>query len=501
MSTYYLTTAINYTNGSPHFGHAYEITCADIIARYKTIYGHKVYFVTGTDEHGQKIAETAKKNNIEPIDLCNKYVGEFLNLNQLLNISNNRFIRTTSDDHKNVAKLVWATAMNNGDIYSGTYTGWYNIKEEQFVTESEARKTNYCDPSTNTPLHKRSEPTFYFKLGKYKNRIIEHIKTHPNFILPHTISEEILIRLESGPLEDLSISRIKSNMDWGIDIDNSEHVMYVWFDALTNYLTGVNFPNTSSWPPSLQIIGKDISWFHAVIWSGMLMSIGMRLPQTILAHGFVNDICGLKMSKSVGNVIDPIQLLEKYHPDCIRMYLANLTNMGPDLNVSETGLIEFHDTQLAAKFSNLVHRCFSLTDKLMNSIIPIVDGIELFNVNDLITDIENELSNYNLKNITSMIFTHLDIINKYITDSKPWNKNDGYLIVIKTSLESLYIMAHFIHPFMPYITNKLFGFFGVDMINLHELNWNNLGGKKINKFEILFKQIETKIIKKTKPIL
>ena len=304
MEKFYITTAINYTNGSPHFGHAYEAIVADCLARYHRFAGNDVFFLTGTDEHGQKIADTAATQvpPVTPLELCDTYVAEFQSLNKQLNISFDNYIRTTSEKHKELAKLIWTKCAEAGDIYLDKYVGWYLKREERFVPETEAKKMNYKDG--DTPLIKTEEPSYFFRLSKYQDQIIKYIQTHPDFIFPNERREEILERLNNKkePLLDLSISR--TSFDWGIDIpekfkgkpenlkDNvDKHVMYVWFDALTNYLSGVDYPCGSVakyWPANIHLIGKDIVWFHAVIWPCMLFSAGIQLPHRIICHGFIN---------------------------------------------------------------------------------------------------------------------------------------------------------------------------------------------------------------------
>jgi len=495
-NNFYLTTAIAYTNGSPHFGHAYEIICADILARYHKLFDKNVFFTTGTDEHGTKISETAKSLNMLPIELCDKYVMEFQKLYKMLNINIDKFIRTTDENHKDVAKLCLAKAMENSDIYFGEYIGWYCVREERFFTETEAKTCNYVDPVSKKPLTKSSEPSYFFKLSNYQDRIIEHILHNPNFILPSSSREEILNRLTTDKLEDLSISRTKSVMDWGIEIDE-DNVMYVWFDALINYLSVIDYPNGENfmfWPANIHLIGKDICWFHAVIWPAMLMSFNLALPKTILAHGFVNDINGHKMSKSIGNVIDPVKLLEKYNPDVIRMYLAYATNIGSDLNISITDIDIVHDSLLAAKFSNLANRCLVLTTKLNSNMIPESDGTELFSIDTLKTEIHENLELFKTKDIISILFTHLDIVNKYLTDLQPWLQKGSYLNVLRTVLEGIYIIGIFLSPFIPETINKLCEFMNSDMCSdINNLTWNNLKtGNNLNEYEMLFKKMKTR---------
>lgn len=264
----------------------------------------------------------------------------------------------------------------------------------------------------------------------YQNQLIDYIENHDNFIYPIERREEILYRLYHEKLEDLSVSRPKDELEWGITYKN--HVIYVWFDALINYLTNDNFPNLTHWPAALHIIGKDICWFHAVIWPCLLFSLHLDCPKTILAHGFVNDCHGYKMSKSLNNVIDPQDLLCKYNQDVIRCYLA-FNNIGFDLNVGESELIDFNDSYLYGKFSNLIYRCFSLVTKINDNKIPNVDAKELFDIPYLDNQINDYLQNYQIKDILVLLFNHIDQVNVYFTNEKPWRSNENSLIVLKTS--------------------------------------------------------------------
>jgi methionyl-tRNA synthetase len=329
---YYITTAINYTNGPAHMGHAYEAATADVIARFHRLTGadsRPTFFCTGADEHGQKIANTAADLGQEPIEICDKYVTGFQVLKQRTLISYDGYVRTTSDRHKRTAQELWRRCDKAGDIYLDNYSGWYNIREETFVTENDAALSEYKDPTSGVPLKQVEEASYFFKMSKYNELLIKHIEDNPEFILPERHRNQILQRLRSDGLRDLSISR--TTFTWGIHVPegfDSDHVMYVWMDALSNYLTGVNGLGTNDdgsltglerfWPADVHIIGKDILWFHTVIWPCLLMSAGLALPKTIFAHGFVNDKEGKKMSKTMGNVIDPHDMLDKFDVDTFR---------------------------------------------------------------------------------------------------------------------------------------------------------------------------------------
>ena len=317
---YYLTTAIAYTNGLPHVGHAYEFLTADVLVRLHRFLGYKTYFLTGSDEHGQKVAEAASKAGVEPLAHCNKYVSAFQRLNDKLRVTNDKYLRTTSSSHKKSCQMLWKRCLDAGDIYLDKYEGWYNEREELFVTQAEAEKTNFMDVEKNVPLKRVSEESYFFRMSKYSDALIAHIEQNSSFIQPESACSNILARLRKEGLKDLSISR--TTFSWGIplgaDVDqtgtSAPHVMYVWFDALSNYLTGVCALDEAAdeharlkdfWPANQHIIGKDIVWFHTVIWPTILMSAGLPLPRGVYSHGFVNDKNGRKMSKSLNNSVDP----------------------------------------------------------------------------------------------------------------------------------------------------------------------------------------------------
>ena len=337
-TSFYITTAINYANGPPHIGHAYEAVTSDVIARHQRLTSkHPVYFVTGSDEHGQKIAEQAAQEGVEPIEICDKYVAGFQVLNQRLRISNDDYVRTTSDRHKRTAKELWNRCHAAGDIYLDKYQGWYNVREETFVPEMEAQQNDYKDPVSGLPYRQVEEESYFFKMSKYKDQLIQYIEVdNAGFIQPINQKNLILQRLKSDDLRDLSISR--TTFDWGIPVPegfHDHHVMYVWLDALINYLTGVNGLGVDDdgsiaglekfWPANVHIIGKDILWFHTVIWPCLLMSAGLPLPKAVFAHGFVNDKEGKKMSKFIGNIVNPHDMLNKFDVDGFRWYVCART--------------------------------------------------------------------------------------------------------------------------------------------------------------------------------
>lgn len=489
---FYITTAINYTNGSPHFGHAFEITVTDLIARFQRFLGRDVFFLTGTDEHGQKIADTAaaQKPPITPLALCDKYVAEFQSLNKQLNISNDFYIRTTMEKHEECAKYIWELAAHSGDIYLGNYEGWYSKREERFLTELEAKSLNYMDGDKS--LTKTCESSYFFRLSKYQDRLIEHIKTHPEFIFPPEKSNEIIERLKE-PLNDLSISR--TTFDWGVPIphafngkqhmETQKHVMYVWFDALTNYLSGIDFPNGKSsryWPADMHVIGKDIAWFHAVIWPCMLFSVNIPLPKQIVCHGFVNSSDGRKMSKSYGNVVDPLDMLKRYTSDTVRYFMAREGAFGSDFSFNEKSLQDRYNGELANNFGNLVQRSLNLATSYCDSKVPIEEAIPIINLELLSQNVEKMFKELHIQSAVQVIFEAMTEVNRWLTVEEPW-KLKGVehaakrRIIVRTLLEVLYILGHFIMPIMPVASEELFNRLGKQPIHLPELlksSWKHL---------------------------
>lgn len=467
---FYITTAINYTNGSPHLGHAYEIIIADCIARYHRAMRRDVFFLTGSDEHGQKIEETATSQKLLPVELCDKYVLEFQKMNAKLSVSNNSYIRTTDPKHESMAKLLWKKVAASGDIYLGEYKGWYSKREERFLTETEASAANYMDGSK--PLTMTTEPSYFFRLSRYQTLLVEYIQAHPDFIFPAESRISILERLKE-PLQDLSISR--TSFSWGISIPQSfdgkgvsdpDHVMYVWFDALANYLSGIEWPlgeNSKFWPANVHLIGKDIVWFHAVIWPCILFSAGLDIPRQIVCHGMINDPAGKKMSKSWGNVMDPMELLKNYPRDVIRYFLLRDGSFGSDFSFNVDILRTRHDSELAANVGNLAMRTFSMVDIYCGNQIPVEDVTSpLFSIEDLSNEIERKMVKFQIESAIMLIFSKFSILNEWLTKEAPWLLKGQDAVtkrnrIVRTLLEGLYILSHFLEPFMPSTASRIFG--------------------------------------------
>ncbi|ETW05320.1 methionine-tRNA ligase [Aphanomyces invadans] len=497
---FYITTAIHYTNGQPHMGHAYENVTSDVIARYHRTYGRDVFFLTGTDEHGQKIAQTAETQGISPIELCDKYSGIFQQLAKDLNMSNDHFIRTTSKQHKEFAQLIFAKAEANGDIYKGTYEGWYNVREETFVTENEAALINYKDPTTGTPLKKMQESSYFFRMSKYQERLIAHYHAHPEFLQPENHRQIILKRLEE-PLLDLSASR--TTFSHGVPLPNDPaHVMYVWFDALSNYLSGIDYPNgalAKYWPASVHIIGKDITWFHCVIWPCILMSAGFPLPTRVFAHGFVNARDGTKMSKSIGNVVDPYDMIQKYGVDSFRYFLVRGAKYGSDMPFSEDEFFNIHNAELNDTLGNLVHRGLTLSVKYTNGHVPDVAATPCFDVAALKAATEEAFQAYALQEAAFRFMEVVRATNGYLTTAAPWHMTDDHekKVVVRTILEAIYVFAHYMVPFMPATAARVFEFLHTAPTTLPLLSndFNNLTPgtpiKEVTKDDILFEKLKS----------
>lgn len=362
---FYITTAIAYPNGRPHIGHAYEAIATDVIARFQRMMGRDTYFLTGTDEHGLKMAQTARERNMETRALADEMSGYFREMDEKLNISFDRFIRTTEADHHAASQAIWQAMEANGDLYLGRYEGWYSVRDEAFYDEKElidGEGGTKLSPQ-GTPVEWTVEETWFFRLSRYQQPLLDHYAANPDFIRPERSRNEV-VRFVEGGLSDLSVSR--TSFDWGVKVPGSDgHVMYVWVDALTNYLTGAGYPEpgyTDRWPADLHVIGKDIARFHAVYWPAFLMSAKIALPKSVFAHGFVLHR-GEKMSKSTGNVVDPIELAERYGVDALRYFLLREVVFGQDGSYSDEAIVTRANADLSNSFGNLAQRVLSFIAK------------------------------------------------------------------------------------------------------------------------------------------
>ncbi len=372
---FYITTAISYPNGLPHIGHAYEAIATDVLARFKRLDGYNVYFLTGTDEHGIKMQQTAAAEGISPAELANRNTPLFQEMVKALNCSNDDFLRTSEARHHAASQEIWRRMDANGDIYPGTYSGWYSVRDEAYYDESELSDGEGGEKLSpqGTPVEWVDEESYFFKLSAYQDKLLAHYEAHPEFIGPDVRRNEVVSFVKGG-LRDLSISR--TTFDWGVSVPGDErHVMYVWVDALTNYITGVGFPDEDSeafktfWPADAHIIGKDIIRFHAVYWPAFLMSAGLELPARVFAHGFLFNR-GEKMSKSVGNVIDPFALAEHFGVDQMRYFFLREVPFGRDGNYSHEAIVNRINADLANDLGNLAQRSLSMIGKNCEGVLP-----------------------------------------------------------------------------------------------------------------------------------
>ena len=488
--TYYITTAIDYPNAKPHIGHAYEKIIADALARWHKLSNDDVFFLTGTDEHGQKIEKAAKEAGKTPQQFVNEMSAYFKQLCEKLNITNNAFIRTTDKKHVKTATEIWNKVFEKGLIYKNTYTGLYCTGCEAFYTEKDV--PNGLCPTHQKPVEKLSEESYFFKLSQFQQQIIQHIEQHPDFIQPESRRNEILNRLKE-PLKDLSVSR--TTFKWGIPIpQDKKHVIYVWFDALINYLSGIGYPKKKFekyWPANCHLIGKDISWFHTVIWPAILLAADIKLPKTVYCHGWLT-VNGQKMSKSLGNVIDPIHIIDKYGPDPLRYVLLRDVSAGEDGDFSEKALIEKNNSDLADSLGNLLQRTSVLIHKNFKGNIPICaqkpDDIKIPDI----TKLTELMHTYKWHHAIEQIWTYINSLNKYVNDTEPWKVKDPDRLatILYTLVEHLRIISILIWPFMPASAEKIASQIGQPIGKLKDAKFKKNTAGTISQPEILFKKIE-----------
>src|SRR6476619_1698410 len=391
---FYITTAISYPNGPPHIGHAYEAIAADAIARFQRTQGRDVRFQTGTDEHGLIMAQAAREQGVEPRAFANKMSLLFQEMCDILNVSYDRFIRTTEEVHHRASQAIWAAMEANGDLYLDRYEGWYSVRDEAYYDESElvAGEGEEKLSPQGTPVEWTVEESWFFRLSKYRQPLLDHYAANPEFIRPESRRNEVL-RFVEGGLSDLSVSR--TSFDWGVPVpDSPGHVMYVWLDALTNYITGLGYPERGEqwqryWPADLHLIGKDVVRFHAVYWPAFLMSAGLPLPKQVYGHGFLLSR-GEKMSKSVGNVVDPMVLANRFEVDALRYFLLREVSFGQDGSYSAEAIVNRANAELANSFGNLAQRTLSMIHKNLDGILPepgqAADDANLLNIVRRATD-------------------------------------------------------------------------------------------------------------------
>ncbi|TDT71395.1 methionyl-tRNA synthetase [Hypnocyclicus thermotrophus] len=474
---FYVTTPIYYVNGDPHVGSAYTTIASDVIARYNKIKNKDVYFLTGSDEHGQKVEEKAKEMGFTPKEWVDKMAPRFQKLWEKLNISNNDFIRTTEARHMKAVKKILKKVYDKGDIYKGEYEGKYCVSCETFVPENQVINENHC-PDCGKELRIVKEESYFFKMSKYQDKLLEHIEENKEFILPETRRNEVISFIKQG-LQDLSISR--NTFKWGIPLEIDEnHVVYVWFDALTNYLTAVGYENNPEmydkfWNNGevVHIIGKDILRFHAIIWPCMLLSAGEKLPDKVVAHGWWT-VNGEKMSKSKGNVVDPVKEIEKYGVDAFRYFLLKEVHFGNDGDYSDKAMVNRVNADLANDLGNLLNRTLGMSKKYFDSKVLQGEGTEVYDdeIKELwyktLVEVDKHMTKLQFSFALESIWKFISRMNKYIDETMPWalaknkEKHPRLKVVLYNLVESLYKIAVLVYPFIPESAQKIWNQLGFD---------------------------------------
>ena len=505
---YYITTPIYYPSAKPHMGHAYSSIIADFFARFKRIDGYKVYFLTGTDEHGLKIQRAAEKKGVQPLAFCDEISKTFKNLSKTLNLTNNDFIRTTESRHKKSVQYLWEELKKNDDIYLSKYSGWYSVSDEAFYNEDEIEDLDNKKVaiSSKSPVEWVDEESYFFRLSKWEKPLLEFYEKNPDFISPASRKNEVISFVKSG-LKDLSVSR--KSFSWGIKVPNdNEHVIYVWLDALTNYISALNYPNKDDelykkfWPASVHLIGKDILRFHAIYWPAFLLAAKITPPKKVYGHGWIlsNEE---KMSKSKGNILDPLEIIKQYGLDPLRYYLIKEVSFGNDGNISQERLEDCINSDLANNFGNLCQRVSAFVIKNCDSKVPEKikfenDDIKILdeysqNLDKLRSEIDNQNINYYIDYIVNRLFE----ANKYFNDQEPWKKKDDKIrlnTIVYTTLEIVRKVTFLLYPIIPQSSLK-----ALKIFNLEEKDviFQSIGnneflkkGSAINKIDILFNKIE-----------
>lgn len=502
MEKYYISTAITYTSGKPHIGNTYEIVLADAIARYQRLKGYDVYFQTGTDEHGQKVEEKAKKEGKTPQEFTDEVASEIKRIWDLMNTSYDKFVRTTDKEHEKIVQNIFQKLYDQGDIYLGEYEGWYCLPCESFFTDSQL-VDGHC-PDCGREVKKSKEEAYFFKMSKYQKRLEEYIETHPHFIEPESRKNEMIQNFLKPGLQDLCVSR--TTFKWGIPVPfDTKHVIYVWIDALTNYITFLGYDTKEQsenfkkyWPANLHLIGKDILRFHTIYWPIILMALDLPLPDKVFGHPWLlmgND----KMSKSKGNVLYADDLVEKFGVDTVRYYLLHEIPFAQDGNITNELLVSKHNSDLANILGNLVNRTLTMAIKYFDgevtnkNVKESLDNEFVTKINELDKKVEKAMDELQVANAISEIFEVLRNSNKYIDDTTPWvlakddTKKDRLETVIYNLLESIRICGSLLYPYLPDTSNSI-----LEQLNTtdKDLVYKENNTYKVNKPSILFERLD-----------
>ena len=505
---FYITTPIYYPSAKPHMGHAYSSIIADFFARFKRIDGFEVNFLTGTDEHGLKIQRAAEKQGLDPLKFCDEISKTFRDLSKILNLSNTDFIRTTEDRHKKSVQNLWKELEKNDDIYLSKYSGWYSVSDEAFYNKDEIEETDgkKFSISSKSPVEWVDEESYFFRLSKWEKPLLDYYEANSDFISPVSRKNEVISFVKSG-LKDLSISR--KSFSWGIPVpNNKDHVIYVWLDALTNYISALNYPNIKDsmykkfWPASVHLIGKDILRFHAVYWPAFLLAAKLPLPKKIYGHGWIlsgNE----KMSKSRGNILDPIKIIDQYGLDPLRYYLIKEVSFGNDGSISQERLEDCINSDLANNFGNLCQRVTAFAIKNCDAKIPNKvefkkDDLKILDkFKDNLNLIRDKVDNQDINFYIDFIINTLFETNKYFNDQEPWKKKHDVLrlnTIVYTTLEIVRKVSYMLYPIIPQSSLNALKIFSIKEkeIKFSSLQNHNFlkGNDKIIKIDILFKKIE-----------
>jgi methionyl-tRNA synthetase len=507
MQKFYVTTAIDYVNAAPHIGHAYEKIAADVLARHYRMRGRDVYFLTGSDEHGSKIEKSAHAQNKSPKAFCDEMSQKFKEAWGSLNLSFDKFIRTTEPNHEAVVQKIFQKLLEKGDIYKGSYMGLYCEGCEDYVRERDLNDDGHCPTHLKAPIVSKEE-NYFFALSKYKFRLQDWLAANPDVVRPEAKRKEILKLLEDPELGDFSVSRSRSSLTWGIPVPNdTDQVIYVWIDALSNYITGAGYLSddvmfSRYWPASVHLIGKDILKFHAIYWPAMLMSLDITLPEQIYAHGFIT-VEGQKISKSIGNVIDPVALCTAYGADAVRFYLLASTPFDQDGDFSREEFINKVNSELANNLGNLLNRTLTLIERNCEGLVPQakMENTLREEANEVSVAVDKFLSNLEFAKAIEAILALVDQANKYMNDERPWtlykegNKAQGDE-VLYTTLEILRRVALLQYPFTPKLCSDIWrqiGFtFPIEEVGRQEgAFWEVIkAGQPVKNEGPIFKRIE-----------